>query len=131
MVLLDTNVLIDLIRPDSRWHEWSTEQALAFRADGLAINQIIYAEASVGFPSVEAFNSSLAGVVLRIDLPWEAAFAAGKAFLAYRQRGGIRTSPLPDFYIGAHAQVSGLRLITRDGTRYRTYFPDIEIIAPA
>ena len=131
MVLLDSNVVIDLTRPDSLWHDWSEDQLRRYRHEGLAINQVIYAEASVGFRSMDEFNARLGQFIVRLELPWEAAFAAGKAFLAYRQRGGIRTSPLPDFYIGAHAQVSGLKLLTRDARRYRSYFPDIEIVAPA
>jgi predicted nucleic acid-binding protein len=100
--------------------------------DTLVINPLIYAEASVNFTSVEALEDLLPAETFRRDeLPYEAAFLAGKAFAAYRRRGGARTSPLPDFYIGAHAAVSGYRLLTRDATRYRTYFPTVELISPS
>lgn len=97
----------------------------------LAINQLIYAEVSINFRDDDEAKVALDGRFEFLDLPWEAALPAGRAFLTYRQAGGARTSPLPDFYIGAHAQVSGLKLLTRDGRRYRSYFPDVEIIAPA
>jgi predicted nucleic acid-binding protein len=98
----------------------------------LLINALIYAEVSVGFGSTEAVEEALPPDLYRREaLPYEAAFLAGKAFLAYRRRGGARTSPLPDFYIGAHAAVSGYRLLTRDATRYRTYFPTVELISPS
>ena len=96
------------------------------------VNPLIYAEISVGFDSIEAVEDVLPPTLLaREPLPYEAAFLAGKAFARYRQRGGTRHSPLPDFYIGAHAAVSGYRLITRDARRYREYFPRLELIAPA
>jgi predicted nucleic acid-binding protein len=97
----------------------------------LVINPIIYAEVAVGFDAPEDVEAALpADGYRREPLPYEAAFAAGKAFLDYRRRGGTRTSPLPDFYIGAHAAVRGYRLLTRDAARYRTYFPAVELIAP-
>lgn len=98
----------------------------------LVINPIIYAEVSVGFKRIEELDEVLPADSFRRDpLPWEAAFLAGKCFLAYRRRGGSRRSPLPDFYIGAHAAVTGLPLLTRDPRRYRTYFPTLSIFAPA
>jgi len=98
----------------------------------LAINPVIYAEVSIGYTTIEDLELLLPAVDFRrLDLPYEAAFLAGKAFLSYRRRGGNRTTPLPDFYIGAHAAVSGLRLLTRDPRRYRTYFPTVHLIAPA
>jgi predicted nucleic acid-binding protein len=95
------------------------------------INALIFAEASVGLDSLEALNAALPEMLYRRDpLSFEAAFAAGKAFMEYRRRGGLRTSPLPDFYIGAHAEVAGYDLLTRDTRRYRTYFPNVRLIAP-
>ncbi len=131
-VLVDSNVLLDVLTEDPRWSAWSTE-ALAAEADRdvLAINPIIYAEVSIGFVRIEELDAVLPPPTFhRVALPWEAAFLAGKCFLAYRKRGGSRTSPLPDLYIGAHASVSGMRLLTRDTPRYRTYFPKLKLIAP-
>lgn len=97
----------------------------------LVINPIIYAELSVGFERIEELDEVLPADSFRRDpLPWEAAFLAGKCFLAYRRQGGSRRSPLPDFYIGAHAAVMGLPLLTRDARRYRTYFPSLRLLAP-
>jgi predicted nucleic acid-binding protein len=107
---------------------------LASCADGgmLVINPIIYAEVSIGFAHIEELDDVLSADVFRRDaLPWEAAFLAGKCFLTYRRRGGSRRSPLPDFFIGAHAAVTGLPLLTRDARRYRTYFPRVKLLAPA
>lgn len=130
--LVDSNVLLDVLTEDARWFAWSSE-ALARRAgeSALVINPIIYAEVSIGFARIEELDEALntAGFERR-PLPWEAAFLAGKCFQRYRRRGGARTSTLPDFYIGAHAAVSGLALLTRDAARYRTYFPRLEIISP-
>jgi len=131
-VLVDSNVLLDVLTEDPRWFAWSAE-ALADEAerDVLTINPIIYAEVSIGVVRIEELDAALpAPTFHRLALPWEAAFLAGKCFLAYRKRGGVRTSPLPDFYIGAHASVSGMKLLTRDATRYRTYFPKLGLIAP-
>lgn len=130
--LVDSNVLLDVLTEDARWCGWSMG-ALAAQADRdvLAINPIIYAEVSMGFVRIEDLNETLpAPVFHRLQLPWEAAFLAGKCFLAYRKRGGMRTSPLPDFYIGAHASVAGMVLLTRDAARYRSYFPSLTLIAP-
>ena len=97
----------------------------------LVINPIIYAEVSIGFERIEELEDVLPADSFRRDpLPWEAAFLAGKCFLRYRRRGGMRRSPLPDFYIGAHAAVAGLPLLTRDPRRYRTYFPQLRLLAP-
>ena len=131
-VLVDSNVLLDVLTEDPRWFAWSAE-ALADEAerDVLTINPIIYAEVSIGVVRIEELDAALpAPTFHRVALPWEAAFLAGKCFVAYRKRGGVRTSPLPDFYIGAHASVSGMKLLTRDATRYRTYFPKLGLIAP-
>jgi predicted nucleic acid-binding protein len=131
-VLVDSNVLIDVLSEDSEWFEWSAA-ALAAAADEsrLAINPIVYAEVSIAFERIEALEEAVpSGIFLRLPLPWPAAFLAGKSFLAYRRAGGERRSPLPDFYVGAHAAVDGLRLLTRDPARYRTYLPTLELIAP-
>ena len=97
----------------------------------LAINPLIYAEVSISFRRIEDLELAAPATLFRREaLPYEAAFLAGKAFVRYRRRGGARAAPLPDFYIGAHAAVSGFRLLTRDATRYRTYFPTVELIAP-
>ena len=130
--LVDSNVLLDILTEDPRWCAWSAE-ALAEHADRevLAINPIIYAEVSIGFVRIEELEDALpASTFHRLALPWEAAFLAGKCFRTYRRRGGVRSSPLPDFYIGAHAIVSGMTLLTRDAARYRTYFPKLQLIAP-
>jgi hypothetical protein len=106
---------------------------LARCAEGgmLVINPIIYAEISIGFERIEELDEVLPADSFRRDpLPWEAAFLAGKCFLEYRRRGGSRRSPLPDFYIGAHAAVAGLPLLTRDARRYRTYFPHLDLLVP-
>jgi hypothetical protein len=131
-VLVDSNVLLDVLTEDPRWFGWSSS-ALARCADqaDLVINQIVYAEVSMGFDRIEDLESALPPeMLIRSPLPWDAAFLAGKCFKAYRRRGGEQRSPLPDFYIGAHAAVSGLSLLTRDPSRYRTYFPRLELIAP-
>ncbi len=131
-ILVDSNVLLDVLTEDPRWSPWSTD-ALAEQADRdlLAINPIIYAEVSMGFVRIEDLDAALPPPTFhRLALPWEAAFLAGKCFLAYRKRSGVRSAPLPDFYIGAHASVSGMKLLTRDPARYRTYFPKLGLIAP-
>jgi predicted nucleic acid-binding protein len=131
-VLVDSNVLLDVATNDPSWGDWSA-RALAEVAEHttLIINPIIYAEVSIGYTTIEALDAALpATQYQREPLPWEAGFLAGKSFLAYRRRGGLRTSPLPDFYIGAHAAIGGLALLTRDAARYRSYFPKVEILAP-
>jgi predicted nucleic acid-binding protein len=131
-ILVDSNVLLDVATDDPNWGSWSSS-TLAHLADEdtLVINALIYAEVSIGFPSIEALEEALPiDLYRRENLPYEAAFLAGKVSLAYRRRGGTRRSPLPDFYIGAHAAISGLRLLTRDATRYRTYFQTLDLIAP-
>ena len=129
---MDSNVLLDIATNDAAWFDWSS-QALESAANEspLAINAIIYAEVSIGFQRIEDLESAIPSSLFRRDaLPFEAAFLAGKAFLQYRRRGGGRATPLPDFYIGAHAAVAGFRLLTRDPKRYQTYFPSVELIAP-
>lgn len=130
--LVDTNVLLDVIREDATWFDWSSA-ALAAAADQapIVINQVIYAEASVVFETIEEFDALLAEAdFVRSPITWPAAFLAGKCHLQYRRRGGTKSSPLPDFFIGAHAAVMRLRLLTRDVRRYRSYFPTVELIAP-
>ena len=131
-VLVDSNVLLDVASNDPRWFAWSAE-ALTQAADEatLVINPIIYAEVSVNYIRIEEVDAALPPAVYhRAALPWEAAFLAGNCFLRYRRRGGSRRAPLPDFYIGAHAAVSGMSLLTRDAARFRTYFPKLRLIAP-
>ncbi len=131
-VLVDSNVILDVATNDPAWYGWSS-QALESVADSapLAINPLIYAEVSIGFLRIEDLEGALPLRLYRREpLPYEAAFLAGKAFLQYRRRGGVRTSPLADFYIGAHAAVAGFRLLTRDPRRYRAYFPTVELISP-
>ena len=132
MILADSNVVIDVLSRDQVWRSWS-EAALAHAADhdDIAINPIIYAEIAAGFTTIGALDERLGFASFRrLALPYEAGFVAGRAFVEYRRRGGLRTSPLPDFYIGAHAAVSGLRLLTRDAKRYTGYFPKVELIPP-
>jgi len=132
MILVDSNVLLDVLTVDPAWGEWSGDAlAKAAEAEPLAINPIVYAEVSIRFEQIEELEAALPSADFRrLDLPWEAAFLAGKCFLRYRRGGGARRSPLPDFYIGAHAAVSRLRLLTRDPVRYRTYFPSVALLAP-
>lgn len=129
---MDSNVLLDVIREDPVWSSWS-EKSLARMADEgpLVINSIIYAEVSTTYATVEEIDAALAEAGLeRLALPWSAAFLAGRCHVEYRRRGGARVRTLPDFFIGAHAAVLGMRLLTRDAARYRTYFPSVDIIAP-
>jgi predicted nucleic acid-binding protein len=130
--LVDSNVLLDVLTEDKVWVSWSIESlAAAAEAGPLYINPIIYAEVSIRFSRVEELDDALPpDDYRRASLPWEAAFLAGKAFLDYRRNSGTRSSTLPDFFIGAHAAVDGLALLTRDATRYRTYFPTVRLIAP-
>lgn len=130
--LVDSSVLLDVLTNDPEWADWSGLH-LAECADRglLIINPIIYAEVSVGFQRIEELEEALSPDAFRREpLPWEGAFLAGKAFLAYRRNRGRKGTPLPDFYIGAHAAVAGLTLFTRDPGRYRTYFPKVTLIAP-
>jgi predicted nucleic acid-binding protein len=129
---VDSNVLLDVLEEDTIWYEWSSTQ-LQKAADrcSLIINPIIFAEVSVGFNRIEELDEVLAvDFFHRKPLPWEAAFLAGKCFIRYRKLGGTKLSPLPDFFIGAHAAVSGFTLLTRDAARYRTYFPSLKLITP-
>jgi len=131
-VLVDSNVLLDIFIRDPRWGVWSRSTVAALANESiLVINPIIYAEVSVDFDRIEDVDEALPpDVFAREPLPYEAGFLAGKCHRDYRRRGGPRASVLPDFYIGAHAAIRGYRLLTRDGTRYRTYFPTLELLAP-
>jgi predicted nucleic acid-binding protein len=131
--LVDANVLIDIFTEDPVWFDWAGEQ-LARAADSgrLIVNAVIYAEASTRFTAIEEFEHALPSAVFgREPIPFAAAFLAGKCFVDYRRRGGTRRSPLPDFFIGAHAAVTGMRLLTRDPRRYRSYFRTLRLTAPA
>ncbi len=130
--LVDSNVLLDVITEDETWLAWSSS-ALARAADEgpLFINPIIYAEVSVRFSRIEDVEEALPPSDYgRLTMPWESAFLAGKALLDYRRNRGTRSSTLPDFFIGAHAAVAELRLLTRDATRYRTYYPSVQLTSP-
>ena len=130
--LVDSNVLFDYLSEDEEWCDWSAEMLSAASDRGaVVINPIVYAEISIRYGRVEDVEDALpADYFMRAPLPWEAAFLAGKCFEQYRRRGGTKRSPLPDFYIGAHAAVTGMTLLTRDARRYSTYFPKLKIIAP-
>lgn len=129
--LVDANLLVDVATHHAQWFDWSMAQ-LEKSADerGAAINPVIYAELCGGYETQEEMEEALAPDLIRLELPYAAAFLASRAYQTYRRRGGTKTSPLPDFYIGAHAQVSGMRLLTRDVKRFRTYFPGVELIHP-
>ena len=131
-ILVDSNVILDIVTEDVRWLGPSSARLAGLAGDhSFVINPIIYAEVSIGFERIEDLEAALpAEFFRREDLPWEAAFLAGKCFLKYRRAGGTRRSPLPDFYIGAHAAVGGMPLLTRDATRYRTYFPKLSLLVP-
>ena len=131
--LVDSNVLLDVPGDENPWTAWSAAMLERVGNSGrLIANPIIYGEVSIRFSSVEALDEALPDTTFfRERLPFSAAFLAGKAFLAYRRRGGTKPSPLPDFLIGADAAISGLQLLTRDAARYRTYFPHLHLIAPA
>lgn len=133
MILVDTNVLLDVVTDDPVWADWSQRQLnAAVLRDQLAINPVVYAEFSSRFPQIEDLDAMLAvGGIALVEMSRAALFLAGQAFKAYRSRGGARTSILPDFFIGAQAVVLEAPLITRDLRRYRSYFPTIDLIAPA
>jgi predicted nucleic acid-binding protein len=129
--VVDSNVLLDLFTSDSVWMPWSkTALARALDAGPVIVNPIVYAEISVRFERIEELEDALPEQIEREDLPWEAAFLAGKCFREYRRRGGSRRSPLPDFYIGAHAAITGRALLTRDPTRYRSALPSLALVSP-
>jgi predicted nucleic acid-binding protein len=131
-VLVDTSVILDIATEDPVWFSWSSDAlARCAETDLLVINPVIFAEVSIGYARIEELESVLPRSHFRRDpIPWEAAFLAGKCFLRYRRRGGRKRSPLPDFFIGAHAATEKMRLLTRDAGRYSTYFPRLELVAP-
>jgi hypothetical protein len=132
VTLVDSNVLLDILTDDAAWADWSGEAlARAFDEGRVVINPIVYAEVSVSFQRIEELDEVLPeAAFVREPLPYTAGFVAGKAFVAYRRRGGTNRAPLPDFYIGAHAAVAGYRLLTRDTRRYRASFPRLELLTP-
>lgn len=132
MTLADANVLLDVVTDDPVWIAWSLAAlAAAALAGPIFINDVVYAEISTRYASIEELDEMLAGTMIRIaPIPPSALFLAGKAFLRYRKAGGIRAGVLPDFFIGAHAVIEGWPLLTRDPRRYRTYFPTLRVIAP-
>jgi len=131
-VLIDSNILLDLFLDDPQWADWSQGKLEEYAQDyPLYINAIIYCEISVGFERIETLEKTISGMGLKMmAIPKEALFLAGKAFVKYRQRAGTKTAPLPDFFVGAHAAVLELPLLTRDVARYRSYFPTVELIVP-
>ena len=132
MLLVDTNVLVDVLQNDAQWADWSIAQLRAqAQLHALAINPVIYAELSLSFSTFEALDRVVATMELAMhEVPRPALFLAGKAYLQYRRRGGGKAQVLPDFFIGAHAAVKGWPLLTRDASRFRTYFPSLEVVAP-
>jgi len=131
-VLVDSNILIDIFTQDPKWYDWSSS-TLASIVDKspIYINKIIYAEVSIRFATIESLEQVLPhDIFQRVAIPWEAAFLAGKIFTEYRRRGGAKQSPLPDFYIGAHALISDFAVLTRDKSGYRKYFPKLKLIEP-
>lgn len=132
MLLVDTNVLVDVLQNDAQWADWSIAQLRAqAQLRQLVINPVIYAELSLSFTTFEALDRVVATMELAMhEVPRPALFLAGKAYLQYRRRGGAKAQVLPDFFIGAHAAVKGWPLLTRDASRFRTYFPRLEVIAP-
>jgi predicted nucleic acid-binding protein len=131
-VLVDSNVILDIFLNDPQWAEWS-ESTLEDYSDSaiLYINPVIYSEISMAFERIEELESAVNGGGFRmLEIPKEALFLAGKAYLKYKKKEGIKRSPLPDFYIGAQAAIGHLELITRDVSRYRSYFPTVKLITP-
>ncbi len=132
MILVDTNVLLDVAGNDPQWADWSLAQLDRLSlTNRLVINPVIYAELSIGYERIEEVEAALVAVGLDVrPIPHEALFLAGKVFRAYRQRGGLKSGVLPDFFIGAHAAVEGWTVLTRDPRRYRNDFPSLNLICP-
>ena len=132
MLLVDTNVLVDVLQNDPQWADWSIAQMRAqARLHALVINPVIYAEMSLSFSTIEALDDVVRTLGLELrEIPRPALFLAAKAYAQYRRRGGSKGQVLPDFFIGAHAAVAGCSLLTRDAGRFRTYFPTLEVLAP-
>ncbi|NUM55732.1 MAG: type II toxin-antitoxin system VapC family toxin [Candidatus Hydrogenedentes bacterium] len=131
-ILFDTNVLLDIATLDTTWSAWSEGQLRRFVAQGaIAINPIVYAELAPAFTTQSDLDRWLDPAIFRrLPLPYAAGWLAAQAFVKYPRTGGSKVSPLPDFYVGAHAELEGLTLVTRDPTRYRTYFPNVPLVTP-
>jgi len=130
-VIIDSNVILDIVHDDPLWADWSDAQVTTHQAVGLLVNPVIYAELCAGANAVADVDDVLVQLKLEYrELSHEALFLAAKAFLQYRKRGGTKTSPMPDFFIGAHAQALGIPILTRDQGRYKTYFPSVPLICP-
>ena len=131
-ILVDSNIILDIVLEDKNWFKWSSEKLLELSEISIfVINPIIYAEVSIGFNKIEELEDALTDTFFqRESIPWEAAFLAGKCFLKYRRAGGLKHSTLPDFFIGAHAAVRNYELISRDASRYRSYFPTVILHNP-
>ena len=131
-ILIDSNIILDVFLNDPKWGDWSEAKLEEYSAQTtLYINSIIYSEISIGFKHIENLETAIDKSGFKaLDIPNEALFLAGKAFLKYKRKGGIKTSPLPDFFIGAHAAVLNLVLLTRDVSKYQTYFPKVKLISP-
>ena len=131
-ILVDSNILLDIFTEDKKWFHWSSQQLEIYAEQSeLCINQVIYSEISIGFDRIEDIEAVLPKEYFSyLDVPYEAAFLAGKCFLKYRRAGGKKRTPLPDFFIGAHAAVEGMTLLSRDKNRYKTYFSKLKVIAP-
>ncbi|PCJ25493.1 MAG: DNA-binding protein [Rickettsiales bacterium] len=131
MIVIDSNIILDIVTQDSRWFDWSSSQLKTLAEDyKLLINDVIYSEISISFEYIEELENILVDNFIIQPIPKEALFLAGKAFLKYKKLGGTKTSTLPDFFIGAHASILNVPLLTRDKKRYKNYFPNLEIIAP-
>ena len=132
MILVDSNIIIDVIGDDPRWADWSiTQLRQQSQVHELTINPIVYAELSLSFKNVAQLDKVIADMqIVFAELPRVALFLAAHAFAAYKRRGGAKLNVLPDFFVGAHAVAAGCALLTRDVARYRTYFPRVELVAP-
>ena len=131
-VIVDSNVILDIFTEDRRWLSWSSNALERIANESrIVINPVIYGEVSIRFERIEELDEALPSAIFeREDVPYEAAFLAGKAYLAYRRQAGTKSSLLPDFYVGAHAAIRSYRVLTRDVARYRTYFPKLSLISP-
>jgi predicted nucleic acid-binding protein len=132
MLLVDTSILVDVLQDDPDWGDWSTNQLRAqAQIHELLINPVIYAELSISYSTAEALDMVVKRMNLKLhEIPKSALFVAGKAYFQYRKRGGTKAQVLPDFFIGAHAAVQGISLLTRDASRFKTYFPSLQVISP-
>jgi predicted nucleic acid-binding protein len=131
-VLVDSNIVLDVVTDDPVWADWSDAAITRYQEEGLIINPMVYAELCAGAASPGEVDVVVESLKLHFqEVPREGLYFAAQAFLKYRRQGGAKTSPLPDFFIGGHAQASGLPILTRDTARYDAYFPDVELICPA